>query len=615
MPLRQRILEPFRRAASRLIFRKLVSLDLKRPIISFSFDDFPESAIRCGGAILHKHGLRGTFYASLGLMGKDTATGRLFGTEDLTPLVEQGHELGCHTFSHCHSGETRSDIFERAIRDNRVRLRQLLPSAEFRSFAYPISLPRPFTKRIAGKYFSSCRGGGQTFNSGTIDLNNLSAYFLEKSVHNIDEVKEVINRNDRSRGWLIFATHDITDNPSSYGCPPAFFEEIVRFAIDSGARILPVTEALQVGLGKTVPDEAARVPRQEPEAHRPLVSILIPAYNASSWIGDSIRSAMDQTWDRKEIIVVDDGSTDDTLAIARRFECEYVRVIRQENRGAAAARNTAFRACHGDYIQWLDADDLLEPEKISRQIAAIGSTESKKTLFSSAWGRFIYRPRRAKFVPTALWRDHRPIDWLLLKLSSNLYMQTATWLVSRELAEAAGDWDTSLLGDDDGEYFCRVILASDRIKFVPESVVFYRGPGVAFGGSLSYIYQSDRKLAAHWSSMRMHIDYLLSLEDSDRARDACSAYLHANLVYFYPDRTRILNDVAEVARSIGRPLGRPLLRGKYFLLQQMFGWKVAIAAQAELRRVRWRLQRQWDMMMFRMECIAGSAPILVKKSG
>ena len=104
----------------------------------------------------------------------------------------------------------------------------------------------------------------------------------------------------------------------------------------------------------------------------------------------------------------------------------------------------------------------------------------------------------------------------------NLYMQTATWLVSRELAEAAGPWDTRLLGDDDGEYFCRVLLASDGIRFVPEAKVCYRAAGP---GSLSYIGQSDKKMVAQWLSMVLHIHYIRSLEDSRRVREACIQYL------------------------------------------------------------------------------------------
>src|ERR1051325_3114803 len=101
---------------------------------------------------------------------------------------------------------------------------------------------------------------------------------------------------------------------------------------------------------------------------KPLVSILVPAFNAQNSIADTLRSALAQTWERKEIIVVNDGSTDDTLSIARQFESPSVRVVTQENQGAAVARNTALSLCQGDYIQWLDADDLLSPQKIAQQI-------------------------------------------------------------------------------------------------------------------------------------------------------------------------------------------------------------------------------------------------------
>src|SRR5262249_57060076 len=101
---------------------------------------------------------------------------------------------------------------------------------------------------------------------------------------------------------------------------------------------------------------------------KPLVSILTPAYNAAEWIADTLESAVAQTWPRKEIIVVDDGSRDRTLSIAQRFVSRGVKVLSKANAGAAAARNTALSISHGDYIQWLDADDLLAPDKVASQI-------------------------------------------------------------------------------------------------------------------------------------------------------------------------------------------------------------------------------------------------------
>src|SRR4030095_8874403 len=161
----------------------------------------------------------------------------------------------------------------------------------------------------------------------------------------------------------------------------------------------------------------------------PLVSILIPAYNAERWIANTIQSALAQTWPRKEIIIVDDGSSDQTLQVARRFACKTVCVVKQENQGAAAARNKAYELCQGDYIQWLDADDLVSPDKVAKQMAAAEQYQDTRRLLSSGWGYFMYRPSRAKFLPTPLWCDLSPVEWLLRKMGQNLHMQTATWLV------------------------------------------------------------------------------------------------------------------------------------------------------------------------------------------
>ena len=101
----------------------------------------------------------------------------------------------------------------------------------------------------------------------------------------------------------------------------------------------------------------------------PLVSILIPAYNSEKWIRSTIKSALDQTWSNKEIIIVDDGSIDNTYKIAKEYESENVKVFTQKNSGACVARNLAFSYSKGDFIQWLDADDILHSDKISIQLA------------------------------------------------------------------------------------------------------------------------------------------------------------------------------------------------------------------------------------------------------
>lgn len=308
----------------------------------------------------------------------------------------------------------------------------------------------------------------------------------------------------------------------------------------------------------------------------PLVSILIPAYNAENWISDTLESALQQTWPRKEIIVVDDSSTDNTLAVARGFASKSVSVVTKPNGGASSTRNKAFSLAQGEFIQWLDADDLLAPDKIEKQMRTFDETADKRTLFSSAWGRFLHQPERAEFTPTSIWCDLTPVEWLLRKLKDNVFMQTGVWLVSRELSEAAGEWDTRLLGDDDGEYFCRVLLASNGVRFVSDAKMFYRRSGNA---SLSYIGTSNKKLEAQLLSMQLHIRYLRSLEDSPRVRDACLTFIHDWLIQFYPERPDLVEELRTLAQELGGRLEKPRLSWKYAWIQKTLGWTAAKKSQ------------------------------------
>jgi peptidoglycan/xylan/chitin deacetylase (PgdA/CDA1 family) len=214
------------------------------PYISFTFDDFPRSALEVGGSILLRYGLRATYYVSFGLMGKTSDSGLSFTQDDIKMIITQGHELGCHTYGHCHSRDTDPAEFEASIVKNRRVLDTCFPGSAFRSFSYPIVGPLADTKRRAGKYFRSCRAGGQTYNAGKTDLNLLKAFFLEKKRDDPGHVRGVIEKNSKERGWLIFATHDIDEKPTPYGCTPAFFENIVAYSLESGAMILPVDEVL-----------------------------------------------------------------------------------------------------------------------------------------------------------------------------------------------------------------------------------------------------------------------------------------------------------------------------------------------------------------------------------
>ena len=325
-----------------------------------------------------------------------------------------------------------------------------------------------------------------------------------------------------------------------------------------------------------------------------LVSILIPAYNAERWLASTMRSALAQTWPAKEIIVVDDGSRDETLTVARGFQGGCVKVVSQPNMGAAAARNSAMALAQGAYIQWLDADDLLAPDKLTLQMELAEQYADPRVLFSSPWAHFMYRPSAARFRPSPLWDDFAPVQWMTCKWIHNVHMQTATWLVSRELSMAAGPWNTELLGDDDGEYFARVVLASRRVCFAPGARTYYRVVGT---NRLSYIGRSDRKLEAHLRGMEKQIGYLRRIDDSSVAREAIVKYLETWLPMFYPERLDLVEKMKGLAASVGAELKMPKVSPKYALIDMLFGRVAAKRAQLNYNAGKTSLLRSLDRFL------------------
>jgi len=235
----------YQRRMARWFGRQIHPVRCNPAIVSFSFDDFPRSALLEGGRTLREHGLAGTYYASLGLMGRREATGKIFSYQDLQELVVQQHELGCHTFDHCDAWNTPPVEFEASILRNQQWLARELPGVCFESLSYPISYPRPQTKHRTARHYACSRGGGQTYNVGPTDVNYLKAFFLEQSRDDIETVKRTIRANQLANGWLIFVTHDICDSPTRFGCTPGFFKDVVEFAARSGSEILPVYQAWQ----------------------------------------------------------------------------------------------------------------------------------------------------------------------------------------------------------------------------------------------------------------------------------------------------------------------------------------------------------------------------------
>lgn len=301
-----------------------------------------------------------------------------------------------------------------------------------------------------------------------------------------------------------------------------------------------------------------------------LVSIVIPCYNAERWVGDAIESSLRQTWPEKEVIVVNDGSLDGSREAAARHAVRGVRVIDQPNRGAAAARNAGLREARGDYVQFLDADDLLAPDKLERQLPRL-SAAGPAALASGAWSRFSDDPSTAIFTDQPNWRDLTGVEFLQLHYEQLCMMHPAAWLAPRKLLDLAGPWNESLSLNDDGEYFARVMLAAGRILFCRDARSYYRSHLAA---SLSGR-RDPRAMASLYRSVDLTIGRLRAADSSERTRAAAAFGWKWTAYELYPEAP----DLSRAAERNCRALGgspRPLpVAGRIRAAARLVGWRMA----------------------------------------
>jgi glycosyltransferase involved in cell wall biosynthesis len=198
------------------------------------------------------------------------------------------------------------------------------------------------------------------------------------------------------------------------------------------------------------------------------VSILIPAYNAERLIGETIESALSQTWPDKEVVVLDDGSTDGTLDIIRRFDGR-IRWETGSNRGGNAARNRLLELSRGEWLQYLDADDYLLPEKVARQMDFARQQPDCEIIFSPVIWEKVENGRRIR-VETQFPRPHDP--WILLALWH--LPQTGGPLWKRSALERVGGWRVGQSCCQEHELYFRLLEAGCRVGFCPGCLAAYR---------------------------------------------------------------------------------------------------------------------------------------------
>lgn len=327
-----------------------------------------------------------------------------------------------------------------------------------------------------------------------------------------------------------------------------------------------------------------------PYGYRELVSIIIPVYNRKDTIEKTLGSVYKQTHRPLELIVVDDGSTDGTSELTKQWIAHhnqessfFARLIEQQNSGAPEARNRGIRSSQGEYIQFLDSDDLLSEQKIEHQVEALRSEgePSKppvsfcKTIFFDDGSDPQEGTRQQGRIMSS---SDDSVEWLTDLLGWDGHggmVAPHAWLVPHTILKEAGPWREGLTTDQDGEYFSRVVLASSKI-LKTKGTAYYRVHRTQTS-------QSSRRSAADFrsllTSVRLKEERLLEearLEQENRVRAAAARHFLQVAYQAYPEYPALSAVAERWARARSPDIEMPSPSSwKRTLLHRVLGWKGA----------------------------------------
>lgn len=262
----------------------------------------------------------------------------------------------------------------------------------------------------------------------------------------------------------------------------------------------------------------------------PLVSILIPLYNAEDFIIETLECCVNQTYKNIEVIVVDDESKDNSYAIAMEYSKSHpqVKIYKQVNSGACRARNFAFEKSVGDYVIYLDADDLISTQFVEQHISVLRKTDGNCMSFCS-WGKFANSTDKCNFFDIGIYRDYpHGFDLLLDMWDRGVMLQTSCYMTPRKLVIQSGGWDESVIKNQDGDFFSRVLVLSKDVKYVPDVKVYYRTGNYA---SVSRN-MSEAAASSILYTLCSYRNTIFTYENSKRTRSILSMK-YTNFIYIY----------------------------------------------------------------------------------
>jgi glycosyltransferase involved in cell wall biosynthesis len=297
-----------------------------------------------------------------------------------------------------------------------------------------------------------------------------------------------------------------------------------------------------------------------------LVSVIIPCFNAQKWVAHAIESCLSQTYSRIEIIVIDDGSTDDSLNIIKRYS-DKILFESGPNRGGCHARNRGISLSQGVYLQFLDADDYLLPEKIEHQVRFLEDTGAD--IVYGDWRHQHHLPDGTIRMEAIVESGHR--DDVLESLLSNWWVANMALLFRRGKVLEIGGWDEALPAAQDRDFFTSLAFAGADIRYQRGCQSIYR----RFGNVTVSTGNLERWLTGHRLVLEKAERKLVNMHsDSTRLKKALAqSYFHIARSHFDLDRAeyrQLLAKTLELDQHF-----QPSESAMYNVVQKIFGFNLA----------------------------------------
>jgi peptidoglycan/xylan/chitin deacetylase (PgdA/CDA1 family) len=223
---------------------RTLKFKLNKPIVSFTFDDFPRSALKNGARVLERENWRATFYVSAGLEGVINHHGQNFFATDLPELENKGHEIAGHTFAHMDCTQVSGAKILDDLKHNRQALKSMGVKGNIEHFAFPYGATTAKLKSLLSQEFKTLRGIKTGGHEKSADLNGLRSAGIYSDETLASLLTDIALLKHRP-AWLTVFAHDICKNHSEWGCTPEDFIKVVDAVKHSGALVLPIGEAIK----------------------------------------------------------------------------------------------------------------------------------------------------------------------------------------------------------------------------------------------------------------------------------------------------------------------------------------------------------------------------------